>query len=803
MKVQLKVNNLTNPFTVEELQKIIPFRNVEEPGIIGQNRAEKAISLGLGIKSYGFNIFVSGVSGTGKLTAVKSYLNEIAVKEPVPSDWCYINNFDDPYQPKKLSMPAGHAIELKKDIKAIIQEARQSLVKAFESEEYANRKRLIQEKYEAQESTIINAINQRAEKESLIIKQTPLEIFTIPIIEGVPMTDEQFLSLPKEKQEKIHEKQNKLAEDVKEALRQTRKLAKAATEELNKLEKEVAAYAISNLIEDTEEKYTQIPEVIEYLKNLKNDILGNLTEFLLADKSTENILGGKNQDFLKRYEVNVLVDNSRQQGAPIIIESNPTYNNLIGRVEKESVMGTLLTDFTMIRKGALHSANGGYLVIRAEELFKNYFSWEALKRTIKNKEVLIEEATDKLGYLTTKSIKPEPIPLKVKVILVGDPLYYHLLYSYDIDFRELFKVKADFDSSMNRTDENIGNYIAFINSVCELEKLGRIQDGAMAKIIEFGSRLADDQGKLSTRLALIADIIREADYYASQEKSSQITPIHVLRAINEKNYRGNLVQEKINELIERKQIFIDTTGSKTGQINGLSVIDLGDISFGRPIRITCSVNLGKGGIIAIEREAELSGPLHTKGVLILAGYLSEKYFQDKPISLSARVVFEQSYSEVEGDSASSTELYAILSNLANAPIKQGIAVTGSVNQKGEVQAIGGVNEKIEGYFELCKKIGLNEEQGVIIPSANKQNLMLKEEVLEAVANKKFNIWAIDTIDDGIELLTGLRAGSINEEGTIAYKVNTTLINYSEKMKEFSEEEEDSAGDNIWVSNVVG
>jgi lon-related putative ATP-dependent protease len=571
-------------------------------------------------------------------------------------------------------------------------------------------------------------------------------------------------------------------------VRESRKLEKEADEMLAKLENEVATYAISSLIQEMEEKYATVPDVMRHLKEVKEDILANLAGILLTDKSSVIQTSPNNNNFIKRYEVNVLVDHDQGQGAPVVIEPNPTYNNLFGRVEKESYMGTWVTDLTLIRRGSLHTANGGYLIIQVEELFKNFFSWESLKRALKNKEVVIEEAGDQWGFITTKTLKPEPIPLKVKVILIGDPFFYHLLYTYDSNFKELFKVKADFDSSMMRSSKNESDYIRFCDEISKKEGLSSLHDEAIAKVIEHGSRLAEDQNKLSTRFSEIANVLREANYYASIDNSSQIQSSHVRKAIEEKVYRSNLIQDRLNEMIASNQILIDIKGKKIGQVNGLSVIILGDIDFGIPNRITCSTSLGKDGIIAIEREAELSGPIHTKGVMILTGYLTEKYIQEKPISLNARVVFEQSYGEIEGDSASSSELYTILSSLANVPIKQGIAVTGSVNQKGEVQAVGGINEKIEGYFEVCKLLGVGEGQGVIIPSANIRNLMLKEEIQEAIQQNKFKIWAIDTIDDGIEILTGLKAGTSQEEGTIAYLVNNKLNQYADKMRAFAVEE---------------
>ncbi len=775
----------------EEIRKVCDptvFKEIPQAGdlehkvIIGQERAIKALKLGLGMKAQGFNIYVSGSAGTGKLTAVTNFVEKQSINESVPPDWCYVNNFKDAYRPEKLSLPPGNAIRFKKEMKGLIHDIYHALVKAFESEEYANRKEKIISSFEEQQANILGKISEQAEKESFTVKQTPTSIITIPVKDNKPLTDQQLKNMTEAEIDEINKKQIKLQEEISARLREIRKYEKATDEDLDKLAKEVAQFAIGNLIDELTEKYKATLQVTEYLKLLREDIMENLPDFMKSQKT--NPSATTDNPFLKRYEVTVLVDNACTKGAPVIIERNPNYNNLLGRVEKESYMGALVTDFTMIRKGALHSANGGYLIIRIEELLQNHFSWECLKRALKNKEIVIEEAADQFGYLTSRTLKPEPIPLEVKVILIGNGNFYQLLYEYDPEFRELFKIKADFDSQMKRTEENISDYSAFIQYLCKKEKLLPADNTAMSKIIEYSSRLAQDQEKLSTRFGAISDIIREACYYAGQEQEKVIKDNHIKKAIEEKLYRSNLVQEKLNEMITTKQIFIDISDQKVGQINGLSVLGLGDISFGIPTRITCTVGLGKGGVIAIEREAELSGPIHTKGVLILTGYLTGKFMQDKPVSLSARLVFEQSYSEVEGDSASSTELYAILSSLASLPIKQGIAVTGSVNQKGEIQPIGGVNEKIEGYFEICKHIGLNGEQGVLIPSANVRNMMLKEEIVDAVKQGKFKIWAIDTIDEGIEILTGVKAGSIWEEGTVFNYVNNALNTYANRMKQF-------------------
>jgi lon-related putative ATP-dependent protease len=756
--------------------------------LIGQERAIKALKLGLGMKSQGFNIYVSGPEGTGKLTAVKNFVEKQAAKESTPCDWCYVNNFKDAYRPETLSLPPGTAMQFKKEMKRLIQDIYHALVKVFESEEYANKREKIVSVFEDHQANILGNINEQAAKDSFAVKQTPASIITIPLKNNKPLKDEQINAMSKEEIDNLNKKQDHLQDQINAGLREIRKYEKEMNEGLDKLAREVAEYAIGSLIGDLEEKYKAMVSVTRYLQLLKEDIMNNLPEFI---KQKMNPAHSSDSFFLKRYEVTVLVDNTDTKGAPVIIERNSTYNNLLGRVEKESYMGTLVTDFTMIRNGALHSANGGYLIIRVEEILQNYFAWDCLKRALKNKDITIEEATDQLGYLTTRTLKPEPIPLNIKVILIGNPYFHQLLYQYDSDFRELFKIKADFDSQMRRTEAATQDYYNFVQSLCSREKLPMADSSAVAKIVEYGSRLAQDQIKLSTCFGAISDIVREAGFYADQEQSAKITTTHVVHAIEEKVYRSNLIQEKIDEMIITNEIFIDTTGEAVGQINGLSVINIGDISFGIPSRITCTTGLGKEGVVTIEREAELSGPIHTKGVLILTGYLTSKFLQDKPISLTARLVFEQSYSEVEGDSASSTELYAILSSLAGLPVKQGIAVTGSVNQKGMIQPIGGVNEKIEGYFEICKNIGLNGEQGVMIPAANVKNLMLKEEIADAIKNGKFKIWAIDKIDDGIEILTGLKAGSIWEGGSVFWHVNNTLNIYAGRLKAFAGIEEET------------
>lgn len=761
--------------------------------IVGQERAVKALKLGVGVPNFGFNMFVTGTAGTGKLRTVQKFLKNIASKNETPGDWCYVNNFKNSYHPGKLMLPAGMGTDLKRDMKKLIDEVQNALLKVFESEDFIGKRKEIIDKLDQEQNKLFDETNARFEKENWQIRKKPFGYITVPLKRGKPMTDEAFDELNEGEKQELREKQKLLQEELKETLREARLLEKEANKELLKLDREVTSFAINALFEELKEKYSELIEVVNFIEEARADVFDNVRE-LLKPEQKPGIMPGLNEAdsdyFLNRYEVNVLTDNSETNGAPVIVELNPNYSNLFGKVERESKYGALVTDFTLIRQGALHKANGGYLLIPAEELLRNMFSWDGLKRAIRNREVVIEEVMEQMGFISTKTLKPEPISLKVKVILVGSPLLYHLLFELDDEFRKLFKVKADFDTVMDRSDENLASYILLLKNINTRDNLKNLSDKAIARIVEHGSRLADDQEKLSTRFGEIMDILREANYYAEKVNSEKIDVDHVVKAIEEKFFRSNLIRDKLLEMMKKNILKVSTDGEMVGQVNGLTVSDLGDVRFGLPTRITATINLGSDGILAIEREAELSGPIHTKGVLILSGYLSEKYFQDKPLSLTARLVFEQSYGEVEGDSASSTELYTLLSCLAGLPIKQGIAVTGSVNQKGEVQAIGGVNEKIEGFFEVCKSNGLTGKQGVVIPESNTRSLMLKEDVRTAVENDQFHIWAVNSIDEGIEILTGVKAGKqkpdgLYEKGSVSYLVSKKIDEFVERMKEFS------------------
>ena len=772
-------------------------------GIIGQKRAVSALQFGLEIREKGFNIYVAGPPGIGKMTAVQSFLEELARRKATPPDWCYINNFEDSYQPQICQLPAGQGRALLQDMKNLIEHIRREIPKAFDSEEYTNRRELIIKSLDKDRAKALEKVNAQAAKSGFMLQSTPYGIATIPVYKGQPLSDTDYQALPAHTREEFQNRHEGLKDELKAALKQIRELERTAHAKIAELDEKVTLYVVGIFMDELTDKYKNLPQVLAYLKAVQKDILENIDTFKSGATATPAPEGGAalnpwlRELPFRKYQVNVLVDNSEPKGAPVVVELNPSYNNLFGRVEKEVQFGAMYTDFTMIKPGAFHRANGGYLVLPIEDLLRNLLSWDGVKRALRSGEIEIEEIGERLGFLATKSLRPQPIPLSIKVVLVGRPLLYSLLHNYDEEFPELFKVKADFDTRMECKAENIQDFLALISTFCNKEKLLHLEGSAVAKLLEQSARLVEDQEKLSTHFGALADVIREANFWARQENSTQISGKHIRQALEAKIYRSNLIAERLNEMIERGTLLIETAGQTVGQVNGLAVLNLGDYEFGKPSRITASVGPGRGGIIDIEREVELGGPLHSKGVLILSGYLVKQFAQERPLSLSARLVFEQNYEGVEGDSASSTELYALLSALSGLPIKQGIAVTGSVNQQGEVQAIGGVNEKIEGFFDVCQVKGLTGEQGVIIPQSNMANLLLRENVVEAVAAKKFSLWAIKTINDGIEILTGVPAGERGPngqfpEGTVNGRVEQRLREFGERLKEAGKERKDES-----------
>jgi lon-related putative ATP-dependent protease len=766
---------------------------------IGQERALHALDFGLSLESTGFNIFVLGEYGTGKMTTVKAFLSKKAAQEPVPKDWCYVVNFKDPDVPLAISVDPGEAVVFQKDMDELIKILRVEIPKVFESKEYEKHKNKITEEAQKKQKGIFSSLEEEAQAKGFSVRKTVSGLIIIPVNKkGEPLTEEDFELLDEKTRKKIDEVGKTLQDKLNDAVRVIREAEKLVKEEISKLEKEAALSAVGHLIDELRNKYGDHEKIPAYLEDVKEDILEHLDDFKVQEEPAPALTFmrlPKAEPTFTRYIVNVLVNNSDCKGAPCIFESNPTYYNLFGRIEHKIQYGIAVTDFSMIKGGSLHKANGGYIVIDALDLLRNIFAYDALKRSIRNKELKVEDVWEQYRLISTTTLKPEAIPLNVKVILLGNPFLYYLLYNLDEEYRELFKVKADFDIRMDRTDKNIHNYAFFVSAICREEKLLPFDRTGAAKIIEVGSRLAEHQNKLTLKFSEIADIIREASYWASKARSNVVRGEHVQKTIEERIYRTNRIEERLREMILEGTLIVDTEGEKAGQVNGLAVIDLGDYSFGKPSRITARAYAGKAGVVNIERETKMSGKIHEKAILIISHYLGSKYATQKPISLSASITFEQLYEMVEGDSATCAELYALLSSIANIPIRQGIAVTGSMDQNGDVQPVGGVNEKIEGFFELCRFRGLDGTHGVIIPRRNVKNLMIKKDLVDAVREGKFTIYPIDRVEEGLEILTGIPAGALKEdgiypEGSINYLVVKRLTEISEAVKEKKEEEKE-------------
>ncbi|MGQ9693597.1 MAG: AAA family ATPase [Thermodesulfobacteriota bacterium] len=791
---------------------LLPFNSTDEihpcTDIIGQERALRAIRLGLEMDSLGYNIFVVGLVGTGRTTTIKCLLEEIDKSGRIPDDICYVNNFKDPDQPRCICLPPGHGKLFKKEMEVFIETLKKNIPLIFEGEEYQRQKRELIEKHRQKEKSIVKEFENRAKKEGFAVAQVQVGPFTrpdvVPLVAGNAVPLEQLETLvdqgqfPKESFEQLKGKYSQLSAELEQVLKETRKLEKVIQEELAALDKLAISQLVRGAIEDIKEKYPQ-PKIKNYLDEVQEAVLENPSRFLPKAETAQIPIPGLTvspaPDTFTEFQVNVLVDNSETKGAPVIIETSPTYRNLFGTIERniDRLGGLWRTDFTKIKSGSFLRANGGYLVLNALDVFIEPGVWIALKRTLRNR-TLEMQSFDPFYLFASSALKPEPIEVKVKVVMIGDAYLYHTLYAVDEDFKKIFKIKADFDTVMDKKKEALLQYASFIRKICQDEKLLPFDRSGVGAVIEYGVRLAGRQKKLSTEFHRITDILREASYWAQKEGKTQVTEEHVDQAIREKVYRLQMIEDKLQEMIDEGLILIDAEGAKVGQVNGLSVFDTGEYSFGRPSRITAKTSMGKAGIINIEREADLSGRTYNKGVLILAGYLRGKYAQDKPLTLTASLAFEQSYSGVDGDSASSTEVYAILSSLANVPLRQDIAVTGSINQHGEIQPIGGVNQKIEGFFDVCRSRGLTGSQGVIIPHQNVDDLMLRKDVVEAVAAGKFHIYPIKTIDEGIEILTGLPAGEKGTdgtypEGTVNYLVNEKLKELALKIKEFAAEGE--------------
>ena len=765
--------------------------------IIGQPRAVAAVRFGIGIQRDGYNIFALGPAGTGKHSLVRHFLEERAAKEPVPPDWCYVNNFEQPWRPHALRLPPGRGAVFSRDMEELVRELGTTLAAAFESDEYRARRQVIEHESKEGQEQALNSLQQRAQERGLALLRTPVGLVFAPVRNKEVVPPEEYQKLPEEDRKRLEADVEALQQELQNILAQLPKGQREARQRIGELNRQFTDAAVSSLFAELREKYNDLPNVLDYLNAVQRDVVEAAQDFVNPPEASQPEDGQAEREpapavppVQRRYKVNVLVDNSDQHGAPIVHEDNPTYQNLVGRTEHLAQMGALVTDFNLIKPGALHQANGGYLMLDALRLLQQPYAWEALKRSLQSGRITTESLGQALSVISTISLEPEPIPLDIKIVLLGERSLYYMIAQADPDFAKLFKVAADFSEEIERGPESQMRYAGLIAKLVRKENLRPLDRGAVARVIEHGSRLVSDEDKLTIRVGDIQDVIREADYWAGDAGRGVITAEDVQRAIDEQIYRADRVRERVYEEILRKTILIDTQGAVAGQVNGLSVLQAGGFAFGQPSRITARVRLGEGEVVDIEREVELSGPIHSKGVLILSGFLGARYASERPLSLSANLVFEQSYGGVEGDSASSAELYALLSAISGAPIKQSLAVTGSVNQYGHVQAIGGVNEKIEGFFDICRAGGLTGEQGVLIPESNVKHLMLRHDVVEAVAAGKFHIYPVQTIDQGIELLTGVPAGERDvddnyPEHSINARVEARLAYFAEKRLEFS------------------
>lgn len=756
-----------NKFTFSSTEELVPIR-----GIIGQDRAKKAMQFGLGVTKKGYNIYVSGQWGTGRNSFVNMLTEEQAIKRPAPSDWVYVNNFKDPYQPIAIKVENGQGKNFINQVDRAIRFLRRGVVEIFSSRDYENARQKLIEEYNVRSNNIVDNLNKLGEKYGFVFSLTEKGIVSIPLKDGKPMSEEAYNAISQQEYESLVENSQKLSLETIDLFNKLRIEEENLRLRLKSLDEQMGRHLVKFHLDSIKEKHKENDEIKRYIELLEDDIVENLEQFKEREEEEDNqnplaMFAYKLEDpesFFDRYRINLFVDNSEVKSAPVIFESNPTYYNLAGSIEYANEMGVMKTDFTMIKPGALHKANGGYLILLAKDILTNPFSWKSLKRSLLDEAVSIDSRASFSGALISQTIKPEPIPIDVKVIIIGDYYTYSLLNEYDEEFQKLFKVMADFEIDMDRSDDNIERFTRFVSTKCQMDGLNHFTPGAVAALVDYATRLSDEQSKLTAHLKTIGDVIIESDAWATYYKAKLVTREHVKKALEERVERANKYEINTLEMFEEGIYLIDVTGFKVGEINGLAVVGTGQYAFGKPSKITVSTYQGRQGIINIEREARTSGKIHDKGVMILTGFLGRLFAQEKPLALTASIVFEQLYSGIDGDSASSTELYALISDLSGVPINQAIAVTGSVNQRGYIQPIGGVNEKIEGYYKVCKKRGLTGDQGVIIPVQNIKNLMLDEEVVHAVKSGQFHIWAISHVDEGIEILTDRKPGKRMKNG---------------------------------------
>ena len=763
-------------------------------GTLGQSRAVQAAHFAVGMELDGYNLFVLGPQGTGRHTFILRSLQKAAEEQPAGSDWCYVNNFDDPHCPVALELPAGMGKRFAENMRNCIDDVHSALTAAFDTEDYRAQRTTIEAEFQEAQAKPMEAVHELAKSRSIRIMQTPTGVVFAPVRDGQVVGPGEFEELPKEEQQKIEKDVEEVGEHLQKAMEGAPNRVRKMREQIAELDNQVTRFSVGSLISDLLERYEKQPRVVAFLHSVEEDLIKNSA--LIRSGTEEQMQPFRvepSSDIQQRYCVNVIVSRKPGSPAPVVVADRCTYANLVGRVEQRAQMGTLTTDFTMIRSGVLHRANGGYLILDVHRLLKEPYAWEGLKQALSTGCIKIESLAEAYSLTTTIALEPEPIPLDVKVALIGDHRVYQLLQVFDPEFNKLFKVVADFDDRMDRTAESQQAFAHLLATVVEHNSLNPLTREAMCRVIEEASRHTGDSEKLSTDIRRTEDLLRESHFWATQDGRSEIVAADVEAAVESREQRLGRVRERVIEEITRGNILIDTDGAKIGQINGLAVHRIGDSVFGRPSRITARVTLGSGKVIDIERESELGGALHSKGVLILSGFIAANYVVDKPLSLSATIAFEQSYSGVDGDSASSAELYALLSAIAKVPISQSFAVTGSVNQHGDIQAIGGVNEKIEGFFDICEQRGLTGQQSVLIPAANVKHLMLRKRVVDAVAAGKFMIHAIQHIDQGLSLLTGLDAGRADEQGnfpadTLNHKIRASLLTMADRRREQAQQE---------------
>ena len=780
---ELKMVCNQNMFHFETTEELEPINDG-----IGQDRAIKALEFGINVDVKGYNIYIEGPSGVGKTMYAKNYLDSISTKKKVPNDWCYIYNFQNPNEPIAVSLPAGQGKEFQESMDGFIQEVKKDIKKTFNADDFEKEKALIKKEFEERREVVMTKLNEESQKHGFQVKSAQNGIYMMPVIDGKVVPEEEFEKLEESIKQEYESKSLIVQEQIMNAISTIKQIERQSDKKVSEWQSNVALLTVNAHINYIKSKYKRNKKINQFLNDVKQDVLKNVPYFLEEDKQQNN---GQNQqnplqkkpDPCLNYRVNLFIDNSNKEGCPVIMDSNYSYQNLFGKLEYENYYGSLKTDYTMLKPGLMHKANGGYIIFQAKDLLANPVCYEELKRVLRIKELGIDNVTEQRSSMAMISLKPEPIPLNLKVILIGDSSIYHTLLSVDSDFRKLFKIKVEFEETASIDEENVNKLARFVHTFCEKEELPQLDKSAMARIVEYASRLAGDNAKLSNRFTDLAEIIAEAGTWAKLAKTKVVTEDLINKALSERIERIKKYDAKYIEMIKDNTLLINTKGSLVGELNGLTVMTIGDYSFGKPAKITVNTYTGKEGVVNIEREVELSGSTHTKGVYILSGYLGEMFAQDIPLCLTASICFEQLYNGVDGDSASSTELYGLLSSLSGIPIKQSIAVTGSVNQKGQIQPIGGVNEKIEGFFQICKMRGLDGTHGVMIPVQNVNNLQLSDYVVDAVKNKEFHIYAVSTIEEGIEVLTGVPAGKKDRNGN--FPAGTVNYLVYEKLKKYA------------------